>query len=122
MNLLKNNGWKCLWRGHPAQPTDQLKPKKNACEPSQLCIPGFPCNALLGGAVCVHGVVVVKANPLSFPLATVFLLLGWGRRMTAGAWPGVTGTAAEWSRDTMFLYCSNVPGCTLLSCLLWVWQ
>ena len=26
MNLLKNNGWKCLWRGHPAQPTDQLKP------------------------------------------------------------------------------------------------
>ena len=27
MNLLKNNGWKCLWRGHPAQPTDQLKPR-----------------------------------------------------------------------------------------------
>ena len=27
MNLLKNNGWKCLWRGHPAQPTDQLKPQ-----------------------------------------------------------------------------------------------
>ena len=25
-HLLKNNGWKCLWRGHPAQPTDQLKP------------------------------------------------------------------------------------------------
>ena len=23
---LRNNGWKCLWRGHPAQPTDQLKP------------------------------------------------------------------------------------------------
>ena len=28
MNLLKNNGWKCLWRGHPAQPTDQLKPSQ----------------------------------------------------------------------------------------------
>ena len=28
MNLLKNNGWKCLWRGHPAQPTDQLKPRR----------------------------------------------------------------------------------------------
>ena len=35
MNLLKNNGWKCLWRGHPAQPTDQLKPPapgKGVCE------------------------------------------------------------------------------------------
>ena len=30
MNLLKNNGWKCLWRGHPAQPTDQLKPSRPA--------------------------------------------------------------------------------------------
>ena len=25
-NLLMNNGWKCLWRGHPVQPTDQLIP------------------------------------------------------------------------------------------------
>ena len=41
MNLLKNNGWKCLWRGHPAQPTDQLKPPT-------LKIP-FPYAVLLSG-------------------------------------------------------------------------
>ena len=24
--LPMNNGWNCLWRGHPVQPTDHLKP------------------------------------------------------------------------------------------------
>ena len=24
--LLMNNGWNCLWRGHPVQPTDHLMP------------------------------------------------------------------------------------------------
>ena len=35
MNLLKNNGWKCLWRGHPAQPTDQLKPPQGGTAPQR---------------------------------------------------------------------------------------
>ena len=25
-DLLMNNGWSCLWRGHPVQPTDHLMP------------------------------------------------------------------------------------------------
>ena len=28
VNLLENNGWNCLWRGHPAQPTDHPKPPR----------------------------------------------------------------------------------------------
>ena len=41
MNLLKNNGWKCLWRGHPAQPTDQLKPLPTPLGPLPLQSSGF---------------------------------------------------------------------------------
>ena len=26
--MLMNNGWKCLWRGHPVQPTDHLMPSR----------------------------------------------------------------------------------------------
>ena len=42
MNLLKNNGWKCLWRGHPAQPTDQLKPRPPAGPPPPAAPPPPP--------------------------------------------------------------------------------
>ena len=57
MNLLKNNGWKCLWRGHPAQPTDQLKPPTSA----HPHLPGTPpsfaarfvhCSTALCSAPC----------------------------------------------------------------------
>ena len=45
--LLKNNGWKCLWRGHPAQPTDQLKPTSPV---SLLGVTASPSGVPLTGA------------------------------------------------------------------------
>ena len=51
MNLLKNNGWKCLWRGHPAQPTDQLKPPHL---PQNLKKVGFKWGGLGGSGPKTH--------------------------------------------------------------------
>ena len=53
--LAENDGWNCLWRGHPVQPTDHLMPpppppptpphplKVGTAEHCSICMPGHAC-------------------------------------------------------------------------------
>ena len=38
VNLLMNNGWNCLWRGHPVQLTNHLMPHCERVVAMTICL------------------------------------------------------------------------------------
>ena len=84
MNLLKNNGWKCLWRGHPAQPTDQLKPPRRAStalsKPQELIAYTYKMAYDMGVQdVCIQSYALGDGER---GLAVDCWRAAWGRRRT----------------------------------------